>query len=175
MQLIRMFIQQQKIRLKISDSAPNVQEDRKVYSRPVQLFKGINNELSIAVSNADQKPVNISNYQIQVDLVSADAQDLLGRFSAEITDAAQGLADVQIPAWIINPAPTGWYRLLVRYADDAAGAQRPGFVNDNYQMSIPVQLQLGYRIPGEVYDDAENLDLGSLPDLVTEVRDLGAF
>jgi hypothetical protein len=36
-------------------------------------------------------------------------------------------------------------------------------------------LQLGYRVAGGVYDLTEDLDLGSIPELVDEVRDLGGL
>jgi hypothetical protein len=36
-----------------------------------------------------------------------------------------------------------------------------------------VNLKLGYQVTGDEYTLGENLDLGSVPELVDEIRDLG--
>jgi hypothetical protein len=38
-----------------------------------------------------------------------------------------------------------------------------------------VELKLGYRVSGDEYELGENLDMGSVPELVDEIRDLGAL
>jgi hypothetical protein len=74
---------------------------------------------------------------------------------------------------VINPEPVGYYHLLVKY--NAGADDIMAYSDDNYSVAIPVELKLGYRVSGDEYDLGENLDMGSVPERVDEIRDLGAL
>lgn len=172
-QTLRIYLYDQQVKLQISANGILQLEDREVYTRPVTLYKGLDNVLRLLVKTPDQKAVDITNLTFQAELMRSPQQDWVADFTATTTVAASGDAQIVIPASVLNPAPTGFYHLLVRYTD--SGNVYPAYIDDNYSVAIPVDLRLGYRVPGDEYEEAENLDLGSLPELVDEIRDLGAF
>jgi hypothetical protein len=63
--------------------------------------------------------------------------------------------------------------LLVKYNNGTDDVM--AYADDNYSVAIPVELKLGYRVSGDEYELGENLDMGSVPELVDEIRDLGAL
>jgi hypothetical protein len=61
MQLIPRYLVKNKIDI-IANVAGFIVEYRPVYKRQVQVYKGIDNVIEFRLLNADQKPINISNY-----------------------------------------------------------------------------------------------------------------
>ena len=45
------------------------QRNRVVYTRPLQIYKGITNVVKIQVKNADQKPINITGHTLTFNVV----------------------------------------------------------------------------------------------------------
>jgi hypothetical protein len=173
MQTLRIFLYDQTIPLQISDDYSITVEDRAVYSKPINLFKGIDNPIKLLIKNSDQKAIDISMLTFYAELVRTPQQDFVASFTATPVTAAAGIAQIVIPASVINPEPVGYYRLLIKYSQGSSTF--PAYSDDNYGVAIPVFLQLGYRVSGDVYELGENLDLGSIPELVDENRDLGAL
>ena len=173
MQTIKLYLYEQTIQLQISGDSALTVEDRIVYTKPLVLFKGIDNPIKIQVKNSDQKAVNITDLTFYAQLVRTPQQDFVSAFTATVISASTGLAQIIIPATVLNPAPVGYYHLLIKYF--TGFTTLPAYADDNFSVAIPVNLQLGYRVSGDTYDLGEIMDLGSLPELVDEIRDLGAL
>jgi hypothetical protein len=173
MQTVRVYLYDQILNLQILDDGSITVEDRTVFTRSLVLYKGIDNRLSLRVYNADEKAQNITTKTFHAELVRTPQRDFVGSFAATVVDAATGRAQITIPASVINPEPVGWYYLLVKYTE--ADQDYMVYNDDNYQVAVPVELRLGYRVSGDDYELGENLDLGSVPELVDEIRDLGAL
>lgn len=171
MQTLRIYLYDQFLALQISPDQALTLEDRTVYTRPIILYKGINNTLKVLVKNADQKPVNITGLTFYAQLVRTPQQDFVGSFTITNITPVSGVAELTIPASVLNPAPEGFYHLLIKYDNGTDDVMV--YSDDNYSVAIPVHLKLGYRVTGDEYILGENLDLGSIPELVDEIRDLG--
>ena len=173
MQSLRVYLYDQILKLQISSDQTITLEDRTVYTKPIVLYKGIDNTLKLLVKNADQKAVDITSKTFYAELVRTPQRDFVAGFTATVVDAVTGIAEIAVPASVINPEPVGWYHLLVKYTE--SGTDHMAYSDDNYSVAIPVELKLGYRVPGDEYELGENLDLGSVPERVDEIRDLGAL
>lgn len=171
MQTLRLYLYDQILTLQISPDQTLTLEDRTVYTRPIVLYKGINNKLKVLVKNADQKSVDITGLTFYAELVRTPQQDFVSSFTISNITPASGVAELTIPASVINPEPVGFYHLLIKYDNGTDDVM--AYSDDNYSVAIPVHLKLGYRVSGDEYELGENLDLGSVPELVDEIRDLG--
>lgn len=171
MQTLRLYLYDQVLSLQISPDQTLTLEDRTVYTRPITLYKGIDNKLKVLVKNADQKPVNITGLTFYAELMRTPQQDFVESFTLVNVTPVSGVAEVTIPASVLNPAPVGFYHLLIKYDNGTDDVM--AYSDDNYSVAIPVHLKLGYRVSGDEYELGENLDLGSVPELVDEIRDLG--
>jgi hypothetical protein len=173
MQTLRVYVYDQVLKLQINPDQTIVVEDREVYTKPLSIYQGINNTVKLLVKNSDQKAVNITGKTFYAQLLTVPDNDHVASFTAQVVDAAKGVAEITIPVAVTGVARRGFYHLAVRYTEN--NSAKPAYSDDNYSVLIPVHLQLGYRVPGEVYDLTEDLDLGSIPELVDEIRDLGEF
>jgi len=63
MQLVSRYLVKNNITV-IANDAGFITEYRPVYNRQIQLYRGIENKLDFRILNADQKPVDISNYTV---------------------------------------------------------------------------------------------------------------
>lgn len=173
METVRIYLYDQILKLQISDDRTITVEDRTVYSRPLTIYKGIDNRLKVLVKNSDQKAVDISTLTFYGELVRTPQRDFVSALAVTATTANLGLAEIVVPASVINPEPVGYYHLLIKYTDGTY--THAAYSDDNYSVAIPVELKLGYRVSGDVYELGENLDMGSIPELVDENRDLGTL
>lgn len=148
-----------------------------MYAKPLTIYKGINNPIKVVVKNQDQKTVDLTGLTLYVEMVTRPGGDYVGSFTAEATatdDITKGRMTITVPASLINPIVAGWYHFLVKYVD-GSGNNLPAYNDDNYSVAIPVYLNEGYRVEGNVYDREEDNNLGSVPELTHEIRDLGAL
>lgn len=173
MQTVRVYLYNQILNLQIYGDGLITVEDRTVFTRPLVFYKGIDNHLKLLVKNADEKAQNIATKTFYAELVRTPQRDFVAAFTATVVDETKGIAELTVPASVINPEPVGWYHLLLKYTE--SGADHVAYTDDNYSVAIPVELKLGYRVTGDVYELGENLDMGSIPELVDEIRDLGAL
>ena len=173
MQTVRVYLYDQNLKLQIFGDGSITVEDRTVFTRSLVLYKGIDNRLKLLVKNADEKAQDITSKTFYAELVRTPQRDFVAGFTATVVDAVTGIAEIAVPASVINPEPVGWYHLLVKYTE--SGTDHMAYSDDNYSVAIPVELKLGYRVPGDEYELGENLDLGSVPERVDEIRDLGAL
>lgn len=171
MQRVQIYLLTQTLQLQVASDGTLLVENKSVYSQPLVAYQGINNPIQIQVRNAEQRRVDISGLTFQVDLLRTPDRDLVTQATATTVNASQGLAEFQLSAAALNPLTPGFYILLVKYWDNTDF--RIGYINDHYGIEIPIQVLPGYRVTGDVYDLGETLDLGSLPELVDEIRDLG--
>lgn len=173
MQSIFIYLYDQILKLQLTQDYELRVEDPIVYTQPLNIYKGINNPIKIQVRNSDQKPLNITGLTFYAEILRNPERDFVGSVTATVVDAVKGIANIVIPAATLNPLAPGYYTLMVKCWNGTA--YQIGYVDDNYSVEIPMLLTTGYRVPGDVYELGEHLDLGSLPELVDEIRDLGAF
>lgn len=84
MQLSSRYLVKNRINI-VANLAGFVVEYRPVYQREIQVYKGIENVLEFRLLNADQKPVNTSNY-VPVFLAFDEAKNLVIEKTCEILD-----------------------------------------------------------------------------------------
>lgn len=152
------------------DTDPEVlQRNRVVYTRTLQIYKGVDNVLKIKVQNGDQKPVNISGltmtFNIVDDYVNTNANVVL---TANITtvNANAGLGSVTISSldmvqldreqYIYNVKINNGSANIAAYVDDNYGASGQMMVSNwSYPVNQPAALDLGPTgdgIVSAVYD-----------------------
>lgn len=134
-----------------------IQRNYFVYTRTLQLYKGVTNILKVAVKNSDQKPLDITGnelvFNIVDDYVFANANVVLSA-NVTITNASIGTGYVAIPALDLVQLEREQYNYNIKirtcwgnvasYIDDNYGAAGQIFVSDSaYPVLQPVALDLG--------------------------------
>lgn len=145
MQTLRLFFYHQQLRLQLSRRRQLRLEDRQVYSRSLVAYQGLNNVIRVLVRNPDQKPQDISDLTLIADLVRTAGSTVLVQRELQPISAVQGIAQLELTSADLADLETGWYQLQVRYIN-SADAQLPAFVDDNYGISVPVQIRQDYAV-----------------------------
>lgn len=133
------------------------QRNRVVYTRPIQIYKGVTNILKVEIKNADQKPVNVTGhaltFNIVDDYVYANATTVLTA-NVEPLDFSIGTGYVAIPALDLVDLTREQYNYNIKiqtcwgnvasYVDDNYGAAGQLYINNSaYPVPQPANLDLG--------------------------------
>lgn len=145
------------------------QKDRVVYTRPIQVYKGITNILKVEVKNADQKPLDVTGHTLTFlvvdDYVNTNANVVIST-TVESIDFTKGTGYVVIPGADLVQLDREQYNYSIKiatcwgnvatYVDDNYGASGQFYVYDSsYPVSQPANLDLGLvgdGITSAVYD-----------------------
>ena len=68
MQTVKAYIYNNKVEVQVLDTTIYAVRNRKVYSRPIKIYQGIDNPIQVIVKNQEQKAVNLTGYAVQADL-----------------------------------------------------------------------------------------------------------
>jgi len=133
------------------------QRNRVVYTRTIQLYKGVTNVIKIAVQNSDQKPIDITGhtmtFNIVDDYVNANANVVL-MANVTISNATSGIGYVVLPGLDLVQLDREMYNYNVKiytcwgnvasYIDDNYGAAGQIMMSSSaYPVEEPVPLDLG--------------------------------
>jgi len=148
-----------------------LQRNRVVYTRTLQLYKGIDNLLKIKVQNGDQKPVNITGYELTFnmvnDYVNTNANVVLSA-NVTIVNANAGLGSVTISSLDLVQLDREQYIYNVKINNGSANIA--AYVDDNYGASGQIMIS-SWSYP---VDQPAELDLGQIEDgTVSAIYDFG--
>jgi len=157
MQQINSYIYDNSVLVQYDVDPEIMQRNRVVYTNTLQIYKGIDNILKIKVQNADQKPVNITGFNLTFNIVEdyvfANATTVLST-NVTIVNANAGLGSVTISSLNMVQLTAEQYNYNVKinngtaniaaYVDDNYGAAGQIMVSSAaYPVAAPVALDLG--------------------------------
>jgi hypothetical protein len=157
MQQINSYIYDNSVLAQYDVDPEIMQRNRVVYTNTLQIYKGIDNILKIKVQNADQKPVNITGFNLTFNMVEdyvfANATTVLST-NVTIVNANAGLGTVTISSLNMVQLTAEQYNYNVKinngtaniaaYVDDNYGAAGQIMVSSAaYPVAAPAALDLG--------------------------------
>jgi hypothetical protein len=126
--------------------------NRMNYSRPIKLYKGIDNTVKLLIKNNDQKPVNITGYTFTFYVLSdfqgfpnpsqADNPQVSIVLPCTIVDPIKGIVTVTIPANVLEALDNNFYNFSVS-AEDNNGNNVVAYATEDYQVRGQVELESG--------------------------------
>ena len=133
------------------------QRNRVVYTRPIQIYKGVTNILKVEIKNADQKPVDVTGHSLTFNIVDdyvySNATTVLTAV-VEPLDFSSGTGYVALPALDLVDLTREQYNYNIKietcwgnvasYVDDNYGAAGQLYINSSaYPVPQPANLDLG--------------------------------
>jgi hypothetical protein len=162
MQTINVFWYKNILEIQWLDPAIFSTRNRIVYSRTVKIYQGIDNPIHIVVKNQDQKSVNTTGYLLQLDIQDPEIEGAVASFAVETVDAAKGLAVTTIDKDTVNALDKRFYYITVKRIDQATNAESPNYIDDNYSVSLPLEVLPGWyennrvtALPDEIIDGGQ--------------------
>tara|TARA_R110000823_G_scaffold93747_5_gene205163 strand:+ start:2481 stop:3002 length:522 start_codon:yes stop_codon:yes gene_type:complete len=147
------------------DIDPSVeQRNRVVYTRTINIYKGIDNLVKIKVLNNDQKPVNVTGYTLTFnmidDYVNANATVVLSA-NVIISNANLGIGTVTLSSLDLVQLDRDVYTYNVKVNNGSANIA--AYVDDNYGAAGQIYVSSTAYPVG----DPDSLDLGQTADGIT--------
>lgn len=135
----------------------------KVYNPNLKIHSGVDNKIKIQVRNVDQKPVNLTGYNMVFTLVSRDSQKLVLEKDCSVYDITQGTLSVNITKQELESIEKGLYQYSIRRET------RSTIDSDEYSVSTsyPLFVDSQYGAMG-IIEILDNIKGNPLPSSVTK-------
>lgn len=123
---------------------------RMAYQSSIQLYKGTANTIRLVVFNDAQKVVDLSNYDLEVQIVDKEAKTHLITMIASIPDPATGVAEITFSAADLAVLDNQFYHLIARLVDPEDGSSYANaeilYLDDNFGVFLPVQIESAWDL-----------------------------
>lgn len=162
MQTIEAFWYKNILEVQVLDPAIFTVRNRIVYSRTIKIYQGIDNPIHVVAKNQDQKPVNLTGYDMQVDIQDPENEITAEVFTVDFVQQDKGLGVFVIPKDVVNRLEQRHYELTCKLIKLSDNKETPLYIDDNYSARLPLQVLSGF------YDNTP-----TLPSLVEGVIDAG--
>ena len=165
MQTINVFWYKNILEIQWLDPAIFSTRNRIVYSRTVKIYQGIDNPIHIVTKNQDQKAVNLTGYDVQVDIQDPENSLTVETFTVNFITQTKGLGVFTIPKAVVNALDQRHYEFTVKLINLTSNDETPLYIDDNYGARLPVQVLSGYYsntpvLPVAIFDGV--VDAGEL-------------
>jgi hypothetical protein len=165
MQTIEAFFYKNILEVQVQDPAIFSTRNRIVYSRTIKIYQGIDNPIHIVTKNQDQKAVDLTGYDVQVDIQDPENELTVETFTVNFVTQNKGLGVFTIPASVVNALDQRHYEFTVKLINLTSDDETPMYIDDNYGARLPVQVLSGYYsntpvLPVTIFDGV--VDAGEL-------------
>jgi hypothetical protein len=165
MQTIEAFFYKNILEIQVIDPAIFSTRNRIVYSRTIKIYQGIDNPIHIVTKNQDQKAVDLTGYDVQVDIQDPENALTVETFTVNFITQTKGLGVFTIPKAVVNALDQRHYEFTVKLIDLTSNDETPMYIDDNYGARLPVQVLSGYYsntpvLPVAIFDGV--VDAGEL-------------
>lgn len=136
-----------------------------MYSRTIKIYQGIDNPIHVVIKNQDQKPADLTGYDVQIDIQDPENKLTVEAFTVNFVAQNKGLATFTIPKSVVNALDQRHYEFTVKLINLDTNAEAPMYIDDNYSVRLPVQVLAAYYdnmpvLPLQIYDGV--IDAGEL-------------
>lgn len=144
MQTIDVYWYKNILEVQVIDPAIFTVRNRIVYSRTIKIYQGIDNPIHVVTKNQDQKSVDLTGYDLQVDIQDPESKVTVEAFTVNFITQNKGLGVFTIPASVVNGLDRRHYELTVKLINVASADETPLYIDDNYSIRLPLQVLSGF-------------------------------
>lgn len=118
---------------------------RMAYRAPINIYKGISNTIKIIVFTSNQKVVDLSDYDVQVQIVDKQTEKHLVTKTADNTTPETGIVTVTFEEEDLRLLDHRFYHLIARlipFGDDSTIIEGEIlYLDDNYGVFTPIIIE----------------------------------
>lgn len=139
------YLYDNKIVVQVLDTTASLStRNRVVYSRTIKVYQGVDNPIRILVRNQDQKPVDLSGYDLELNVEDKQAQTTVDTLTTTVVDATKGLFSVTFTKNFVNALDLRFYQLTMKTIKQSDNTERPIYIDDNYGAQLDLQVLPGF-------------------------------
>lgn len=162
MQTIDVYWYKNILEVQVLDSNIFSVRNRIVYAKTIKIYQGIDNPIHVVAKNQDQKTVDLTGYDMQVDIQDIQNGITAEAFTVDFIQQDKGLGMFTIPKDVVNRLEQRHYEFTCKLIKLDDNKETPLYIDDNFSARLPLQVLSGY------YDNTPDL-----PTLVEGVIDAG--
>ena len=111
-----------------------------MYSQTIKVYQGIDNPVQVLAKNQDQKRVDLTGYDMQVDIQDPTNAITVETYTVTWANIQLGQGTFTISANTVNSLEQRFYKLTFRTISTVDSTETPVYVDDNY--GVPLDLQV---------------------------------
>jgi hypothetical protein len=118
---------------------------RMAYQQPIMLYKGTANTIRIVVYATNQKVVNLTGYDVQLQIVDRETQEHFVTRAATITTPTSGVASVTFTEADLRNLENRFYHIIAKLVNPGDGSSLTSgeilYLDDNYGAFTPITIE----------------------------------
>ena len=164
MPLITSYLYQNIFVVQLLDYAnPDIQNirNRVVYQRPIEIYRGADNPVTIKFKNQDQKPADIAGLTFSGYIIDYLKGNVVANVSVTVSNVTTATATTMLTSDFLNTLPQNKYKLAFLRYDGTY--ETPVFSDDNYGVYAELNINPGFEtdpFTSSTTDYSGNVDLG---------------
>ena len=139
MQSMNIYHYKNAIEVQVNTDPTITNRSRKVYERTIKVYKGVDNVIQFLFKNADQKPVNVTNWVITFNMISDTEDGLIVSKPATVINANAGIVTATLTSMDLLNLRSELYNFAVTVTDPL-GSEQVVYSDDNYSVRGEIEL-----------------------------------
>ena len=166
MPLITSYLYQNIFTVQLLDyENPDIQNirNRVVYQRPIEIYRGADNPITIKFKNQDQKSANIAGLTFYGFLVDYLKGNVVANVAVTVSNVSTATANVMLTDSFINTLPQNKYKLA--FLSSNGTFNTPVYSDDNFKVYAEGNINPAYNtdmFTTSTTDYSGDVDLGTL-------------
>ena len=146
------------------DEDPSIKtRNRVVYQRPIEIYRGADNPITIFFKNQDQKAANIAGYGFEGYIIDYLKGNVVANVAVTVSNVTTATASCMLTSDFLNTLPQNKYKLAFLKSDGTYDT--PVYSNDNFGVYAELNINPAYNTDAfttSTTDFTGNLDLGRI-------------
>lgn len=118
--------------------------NRVVYQRPIEIYRGADNPITIKFKNQDQKTANIAGATFQGFITNYLEGNVVANLAITVSNVITATANCTITSALVNTLPQNKYKLV--FLKTQGGLSTPVYSDDNFTAQAELNINPGYNI-----------------------------
>ena len=134
-----------------------------MYQRPIEIYRGADNPITIKFKNQDQKSANIAGLTFYGFLIDYLKGNVVANVGVTVSNVSTATANVMLTDSFLNTLPQNKYKLAFLAHDGSFNT--PVYSDDNFKVYAEVNINPAYNtdmFTTSTTDYSGDVDLGSL-------------
>lgn len=123
---------------------------RMTYQQNINLYQGTVNTVRFVVFNNSQKVVNLTNYNVEIQIVDREAKRHYITKTLSVASPISGIAELEFSATELNGLDNRYYHMIARLVDPDDGSSYANaeilYLDDNYGVFLPLQIESAWNL-----------------------------
>lgn len=164
MPIITSYLYSNNFTVQILDEDPTIKtRNRVVYQRPIEIYRGADNPITIFFKNQDQKPANIEGATFQGYVIDYLKGNVVANVGVTVSNVAAATASCMLTSEFVNTLPQNKYKLAFLKNDGTYNT--PVYSSDNFGVYAEMNINPAFNTDMGVTNTTDysgGLDFGNI-------------